>query len=367
MKTALILTTINVPTVLALYRRLDPSVRFFVACDEKTPKAAYDFCASIPDCEVYSPERQKVLGWECSPLIGWETIARRNIALLEALKWGADLIVSIDDDNIAMDWRYFDDFVGLFEHNEPFRKRNGLLVPMATGSHPGVPVAFSGLKVSGIGWFDPGQLQFPLSGAPVCQRGFPQQLPSCLSFEPVVDARIGVAQGAVLGDPDTSAVDRISRHPAVHQVSEVLRAGVVSDPRATWAPLNAQNIAFLRELAPCFLMVPQWQRYDDIWAGLIAQRIMREQGLVVYYGRPFVFQQRNAHNLVKDLKAEIFGMQHTLEFANWLNILTFSNSSVLEMVKVLWNMAGSVCPQWVDPHTITLSEAWCADCERAMS
>jgi hypothetical protein len=355
-KTALILTTINIPTVLALYRRLDPSVHFFVAMDQKTPKAAYDFCTSIPNCEAYSPDRQKELGWECSSLIGWNTIARRNIALLEALKWGADIIVSIDDDNIPVGREYFSDYEMLLGE-----KQWGVRGVQSS--------LWSGLRVSGAGWFDPGHLQFPTDGIdPVCQRGFPQQLFSLRSFEPVVDARIGVAQGAVLGDPDTSAVDRISRHPAVYQVSEVLRAGVVSDPRTVWSPLNAQNIAFLRGLAPCFLMVPQWKRFDDIWAGLVTQRIMRERGLFVHYGRPFAFQQRNVHDLVKDLKTEIFGMEYTVEFANWLNTVTFADLSVLEMVKLLWKMAGMVwSEEWKAREAVLLGEAWCRDCERAMA
>ena len=97
----------------------------------------------------------------------------------------------------------------------------------------------------------------------------------------------------ILGDPDTSAVDRISRHPTVHQVSELLRAGIVTDPRECYAPLNSQNIAFVRELAPCFLMVPVFGRYDDIYASLLAQRVMREHNFHVHFGQPFVWQQRN--------------------------------------------------------------------------
>lgn len=364
MKTALILTTIRVPTVLALYRRLDPSVRFFVAMDQKTPKAAYDFCASIPDCEVYSPDRQKELGWECSSLLGWKTIARRNIALLEALKWGADVIVSIDDDNIPVD-RYFDSFYDLWRAS--WQKERWYL--SSHGSYSDVVGApfFSGLKVSGSGWFDPGYLQFPADGMdPVCQRGFPQQLSSLRSFEPVVDARIGVAQGVVLGNPDTSAVDRISRHPTVHQVSEVLRAGVVSDPRQVWAPLNAQNIAFLRELAPCFFMVPQFGRHDDIFAGLVAQRVMRERDLFVHYGRPFVWQQRNQHDLIKDLKAELWGMEHVVEFAVWLARDAFAaDLSTLQTVKLIWKTERML--QRLPDGVAELGEAWCRDCERALA
>src|ERR1700721_1523424 len=105
-KVALITTTIFVPEVLQLYRAIGTNyfsipanlTKFFVAADEKTPLEAYQFCADISDCEIYSPDRQKELGYECSPLLGWNCVQRRNIALLEALRWGADIIKTIDAD-----------------------------------------------------------------------------------------------------------------------------------------------------------------------------------------------------------------------------------------------------------------------------
>ena len=108
MKTALIFTTINVPTVLNLYRAHDPDVRFFVAFDKKTPMEAYEYLYDFPNCEIL--EQCVDSYWKCSELIGWNTISRRNIALLEALKWGADVVVTIDDDNIPLTSDYFHDF-----------------------------------------------------------------------------------------------------------------------------------------------------------------------------------------------------------------------------------------------------------------
>ena len=98
MKTALVTTTINVPKVLALYRKLDAGVTFFVAGDRKTPPEAVEFCASIPDCYYLTPDDQRQ--YQSSELIGWNTDSRRNIAVLEALKWGAEVIVSVDDDMV---------------------------------------------------------------------------------------------------------------------------------------------------------------------------------------------------------------------------------------------------------------------------
>lgn len=355
MKTALILTTINVPTVLSLYRAHDPDVRFFVAVDRKTPEEAFNFCTyDVNNVRVcYLGEQEQ---YACSDLIGWNVIARRNIALLEALEWGAELIVSVDDDNMPLDSDYFARFQAPL-CDTPFSPAG----------------SWSGIQAKAT-WFDPGSLCFPTDGKPVVQRGFPQQPGKVeTAFAPVTGAKIGVAQGMILGDPDTSAVDRISRHPQVHQVSEILRAGIVTDPRETYAPLNSQNIAFIRELAPCFFMVPAFGRYDDIMAGLVAQRVMRERGLHVHYGQPFVWQQRNPHDLLKDLKAEQWGAEHILDFTSWLDgfVLPASEGQygpikirAVDAMKIFFTNL----PDWM-PDRGKLQElalAWCSDIEGVM-
>ncbi len=196
-----------------------------------------------------------------------------------------------------------------------------------------------------------------------CQRGYPQHLPPFpTTLHPVVDAQIGVAQGMILGDPDTSAIDRISKRPETHQLSELLRAGVITDPRdRTYAPLNSQNTAFLRELAPCFLMVPSYGRYDDIYASLVAQRVMRERGLCVHYGQPFVWQERNPHNLLKDLAQEQWGAEHIIEFAAWLD----SFNGVADAIPFLRLMATNL-PSFIPPATQELWLAWLDDCEKVL-
>jgi hypothetical protein len=338
MKIALITTTINVPTVLSFYRKLGPSVRFFVAGDVKTPDEAYAFCTRLPDCEMYSPGRQKELGYACSELIGWNTIGRRNIALLEALKWGADVIVTIDDDNVPIsgDYFYYLQYIDLL---------------------------FSGLEAtSRTGWFDVGALLDPV--AP--HRGFPHAKASSPIFSPVIDARIGVLAGICLGDPDISAVTRIAVAPTVHRVSEVLLTGVVTDPRKTWTVFNSQNTTFIRELAPCFLMVPRFGRYDDIFASLVAQRVMREKNLYVRFDQPFVWQQRNQHDLLKDLRAEMWGQEHILEFAGFLDAAALEASRpVIDMVDYIYGMFGAYREMYENAGSIEeLSRAWIADCRK---
>lgn len=345
MKIGLITTTIFVPKILALYRAFDSAgvmffppepTKFFVAADEKTPLEAHEFCAGVWNCEIYSPDRQKELGYECSELLGWSCVQRRNIALLEALAWGADIIITIDDDNAPLNREYFLDF------------RRKLLNP------------FDGLQVgTDRTWFDPGAWSFPRDGIdPVAQRGFPHQIMGSDKLVPVTDVKVGVAQGVILGDPDTSAIDRISRHPVVHQVSELLRAGVVVNPK-TWVPFNTQNTAFLRELAPAMFCSPHMGRYDDIYASLICQRVMQERGLQVHLGQPFVWQERNNHDLLKDLAAEQWGAEHILDFADYLSKAPLRpEQSVIEQCSILMNGYNHF-----SDDLKTVADAWYEDCE----
>jgi hypothetical protein len=367
MKIALITTTINIPTVLKLYRACDCFVGIFVAPDKKTPEDALNFCRyDVADCHIVYEDVAST--YACSSLLGWNTIARRNIALLEALKWGADLIVTVDDDNIPMSLDYFYNFEKLFTPIDEFL--GGVQIQ---ADSPG-------------GWFDPGSLLQP----PAPHRGFPRQLIAShrrWRAVPAVDQKVGVAAGICLGDPDIDAVERIANAPTVHGVSELLRAGIAVDPAGpkritevtipsqgtstvtlgnagTWTVFNSQNTAFVRELAPCFLMVPSFGRYDDIFASLICQRVMRELNYVVHFGQPFVWQQRNPHDLFRDLNAELFGMEHILDLADSLDGLLWVNScpTVVDMLRHIW--AGVTC--YVEPPVRALTEAWLEDVSKVL-
>lgn len=319
---ALITTTINVPRVLELYRKCSADVRFFIAGDVKTPDLT-KFSEHLGNCRYIPPYEHN--RWKISDLLGWNTIARRNIALLEALWWGAEIIVTIDDDNIPLSTDYFDRFEIALGHE------------------------FSGLMPL-HNWFDPGVLLEPAAR----HRGYPSQYGSQLAFTWCADEIPGVAAGLCLGDPDISAVDRISRLPTVPSVIELARAGVVVPP-IIWTVFNSQNTAFLRELAPCFLLCPQFGRYDDICASWITQRVMRDLSMVTHFGQPFVWQQRNKHDLIKDLEAEMWGQSHTLQFTNEL-----ANTQISEFPTVVEKVA-KLYQQPIFDACKDLTAAWLED------
>lgn len=359
MKTALITTTIFTPKVLALYRKLGPNVKFFIALDNKMDGAgiAKEF-PSDPLMSWLTSDWQKGSGYSCSELIGWNTVRRRNIALLEALKWGANVIVTIDDDNVPIGSYFGAPFIF---HDMSYRRSDDVAeddydAPMSW--HITGPRAWNGLKATSPSkWFDAGQLMLPRTP----HRGFPYDKKAQPSYEPIVDAKIGVAAGLCLGDPDIDAVTRIATAPIVHTVSELARAGVVTDPRETWTVFNTQNTAFIRELAPAMFCAPGLGRFDDIVASLITQRVMRSRGLHVHFGQPFVWQQRNSHNLIRDLEEEVWGMRHLTEIADELDgLAAHSNWSVIEHCCDIWTSLS-----WPD-KTAECALAFLDDCEKVL-
>jgi hypothetical protein len=108
-------------------------------------------------------------------------------------------------------------------------------------------------------------------------------------------------------------------------------------------------------------MVPSYGRYDDIFASLVAQRVMRERELCVHFGQPFVWQTRNPHNLLSDLRAEQWGAEHTLEFSAWLD----GFHGVHDVIGFLKVMATNL-PKFISSGTQELWLAWLFDCEAVM-
>jgi hypothetical protein len=309
MTTALVLTTINVPTVLALYRKCDPDVHFYIIGDRKTPDAEVcRFLEAVPNHSYYGYDYQAKLGYRSHEALGPDTLSRRNIGFLEALKNGADIIVTIDDDNMPVTNDYFFDYAEIMLSE------------------------FNGIKVSGKdGWFDPGQFLVP----PVVQRGFPIQVKHRPKFEPVIDAKIGVASGLILGDSDMDAYTRIGKAPTVGDVAMLARTGCVVDPK-TYTIFNSQNTCVLREFVPAYFMMPGIGRYDDVYASLIVQRVMRDRGYHVHLGQPLVLQERNEHDPIMDLRAEIEGMAHVKSMADLLDSIILPAKSIIEDTRIIY-------------------------------
>lgn len=332
---ALVTTTINIPHVLRRYREIGPDVAIIVAGDMTTDPGCPELCEEI-GARYLGPIEQEKLYPALSDLIGWRSIQRRNIATLEAIRSGADIVVSIDDDNEPVTPDYFRIIDRVF----------------AGDMH------IDGLA-SGYDWFNPGV--FGATG--YYYRGYPYSLrgaDSSLYVRPGLamewDGRVGVLNGLVMGDPDINATERMERHPDV----KGYRANkpIAINPRETWAPINSQNTAYVRELSPLSAVIPGIGRYDDVWGSYVAQAVMRATDYHVAYGPPFVRQERNPHNLISDLKAELYGMEHTEAFTAMLRAIgSVAGASVVNELSDIaallgahgqWSHIGRFYDIWLD-------------------
>lgn len=288
MRRALITTTINVPENLRAWREVGMNSRdvVIVAGDLKTPHAAVrDLLDELPGENIYlHPDDQR--NYAISDPLGWNTIQRRNVALLEAIRLGAEIITTVDDDNYPVANTYFADVDRVLRGGAPYT-----------------------LAASTSGWWNAGSLlepQVTVRGYPLSRR---HEVPEMLNLTELDRAiRVGVVASLWLGDPDIDAVERIVTNPEVKRVR--MDSNVVLAP-GTWCPFNTQSTTFVRELAPLMFMWPHVGRYDDIWASLLTQRVAQELNYQVSFGYPLVHQARNEHDLVRDLEAELLGMRLT--------------------------------------------------------
>ena len=95
MKKIIVTTTINGPTeAIELFDRHE-DFELIVIGDKKTP-ANY----ALRRGTYIAPDEQERRYPRLSRLLGWNCIQRRNIGFLIALEMGADIVVTVDDDNV---------------------------------------------------------------------------------------------------------------------------------------------------------------------------------------------------------------------------------------------------------------------------
>lgn len=285
MKTCLLLTTINIPILLEDYlaQAKGKDISFIVAGDLKTPPEARTYCEERGIEYMGEAEQNAYLEPypELASYLPWNSVQRRNVAILKAYQDGAECIITIDDDNFCASECYFD------QHFQNMREH---------------------ISVENNEWCNPCDV---LNNAayPLYPRGFPISKRGSLQKRRVV-----VNAGLWLGDPDIDAVTRMAFAPEV----EKMRKQYGPLPVGSWAPFNSQNTAIHRDAIPAYFLSPHIGRYDDIWASYIIKRLADYNGDCIHFGNPLVRQNRNPHDLFKDLELEMFGMRHTDDFCEQL-------------------------------------------------
>jgi hypothetical protein len=282
MKKFIVTTTINHPTEATL-KFIEIAKRdnwhFVVVGDTKTPHAEYERL----DCIYLHPDNQDLKYPKLSEAIGWKTIQRRNIGFVYAYEHGAEIVATVDDDNIPYDNWGTDLYVGK-EVEVDYYTNKELLV------------------------FDPLSVT---NQSNLWHRGFPidlLHLKNNIEYKgkkkitPLIQADLWD------GDPDIDAMCRLSFKPIVKfdTTTPFAAAGI--------SPFNSQNTFIHRNALKHYAVWPYIGRMDDIWGGYYTQKMIGADKLI--YNRASVYQDRNVQDLITNLEKEIIGYRHTLEFTN---------------------------------------------------
>ena len=108
MKKFIVTTTINSPTEATRRFAEMKDWTLVVVGDLATPHLEYQDL----DCVYLSPDMQDHIAPNLSETIGWKSIQRRNLGFVFAYQQGADVIATVDDDNIPYDDWGTDLYVG---------------------------------------------------------------------------------------------------------------------------------------------------------------------------------------------------------------------------------------------------------------
>lgn len=275
-----IITTINLPTksIEKLYDIFGE--RLIVVGDKKTPKdwkyKEAQYILDLPDqkgyYEGYAP---------CN------SYARKNIGYMAAIKNKAELIFETDDDNIPnMNWRL---------------RGHQVEANLSLGE----------------GWFN---VYDVFTKKYIWPRGFSlRHLKNCPSIGEKVFRTSSIQQGLADGEPDVDAIWRlVLNSPNEFTVKQSLYL-----QKNSWCSFNSQSTWwFPRAYALMYLPVYSSFRMCDIWRSFIAQRCLWELSEGVTFHSPSeVFQERNEHDLLKDLEDEVDGYLNNDEIVEILSKL----------------------------------------------
>jgi len=283
MKKYIITTTINEPTeaTVKFCKIADKKdFTFVIIGDTKTPHKSYQNLVDVYNNVVYlTPEQQDELYPDLSKIIGWKTIQRRNIGFVYAYQNGADIVATVDDDNIPYD--SWGDNILLGQEIEIDEFEN-LSCPyfdaISTTEHNDL-------------W----------------HRGFPiehLQVKNNIEYKGKVKITPLVQAEFWDGDPDIDAICRLSKKPIVKFKP--------FEPFTTkqLTPFNSQNTFLHRSVLKHYSVFPYTGRMDDIWGSYVMQHHFPNS---VIFAKASVYQARNPQDLVRNLENEVIGYRNTLQ------------------------------------------------------
>ena len=275
---ATVITSINAPTK-AVARYSKWSTPLFVVGDKKSP--ATWLCSGVH----YMPwnwgadkesSRLKVL----DDYIGFNTYGRKMLGYVAAAKTGAQFIFETDDDNI------------------PYANAEDALT-RAAGESGGWACSQSASSQT-AGWVN---MYSVFTSRRIWPRGFPLDLIDATVSTKRDKLHAGIVQYLADGDPDVDAIYRLLFKRRTYFRRSGRRTAVAL---GKVCPFNSQATLWPANYFPLmFLPIGCSDRVTDILRGLMVSKALQCEGKSIAFEAPIVYQERNAHNLIRDLEAEV--------------------------------------------------------------
>ena len=305
MKKFIVTTTINNPTnaTLKFCEIADnKNWTFVIVGDTKTPHEEYIKLENNYNNVIYlTPEQQETLYPDLSDVIGWKSIQRRNIGFVYSFQNGADIVATVDDDNIPYEtWG------------------DNILI--------GKEIEVDLYENISCNYFDSISVT---NHSELWHRGFPIE---CVPIKNNIEYKGKKKLTPMVqadfwdGDPDIDAICRLSKKPVV-KFNDF-------EPFTTnqLTPFNSQNTFLHRDVLKHYSVLPHIGRMDDIWGGYILQYFFKD---FIIFNKSSVYQERNPQDLVKNLENEVIGYRNTLNLLE--NLSNFNNylpKQTIEYIKI---------------------------------
>jgi len=284
----------------------------------------------LDSCDFYSIDAQEALPFKLSKLLPKRHYGRKNLGYLVAKE--SEIIIETDDDN--------------FPRAEFWAQRERVVAAE---------------QVEKKGWYN---VYAAFSKENIWPRGFPLEVlqdadPSAKhSSGKVQSIDCPIQQGLADENPDVDAVYRMTmKLPFDFDKRNSLALG-----NGTWCPFNSQNTTWFKAAFP-LMYLPSYCsfRMTDIWRSFIAQRIAWTCNWNILFHNATVWQERNAHNLLKDFADEVPGYLNNAKICKDLEELDLKNGidNLSENLSRCYKMMTE--NKYIGKEEMPLVEAWIRD------
>jgi len=263
-------------------------------------------------------------------IIPHRTDASRSFGYLVAARWGADVIITIDDDNYAVGKSTGLDYDYLGSHDVVNSERE--IAEVHSTSR----------------WFNPISMLMTKPDKDLYARGYPYSRRFGELNYHICKGRIAMNVGLWTGVPDVDSLSVLAEGslnglPKTRVLG--FRSGLnrLAIGKGTLAPLNTANTAYSRKLLPIIYDTFQGaqigelrlDRFGDIWCNLVVKKILDQTGDRICVGMPLVEHRREPRSTFDDFRKEFWGIvvsERVFDFIERLDLQSRSYGNLYQEI-----------------------------------